>query len=95
MDSPVAPQGLTWSRVGMWGMLQLLLCFYPPFIPQIPPPGLKTCVSSGNSDGTPMASSGQKHLHVPSIIVTPPTPTGTTLSREGRAREGPSPCSQC
>uniref|UniRef100_A0A803V220 Uncharacterized protein n=1 Tax=Ficedula albicollis TaxID=59894 RepID=A0A803V220_FICAL len=45
---------------------------------------LKMCVSSGNgSEGTPTASSGQKHLHVPSIIVTPPTPTGATLSREG------------
>lgn len=59
--------------------------------PQISP-GLKMCVSS---DGTSSASSGQKHLHVPSIIVTPPTPTGTTLSREGRRGEGPSPCSQC
>ncbi|RLV63735.1 hypothetical protein DV515_00017967 [Chloebia gouldiae] len=55
--------------------------------------GLKMCVSSGNGgDGSPR---GQKHLHVPSIIVTPPTPTGTTLSREGRRGEGPSPCSPC
>ncbi|XP_009881108.1 PREDICTED: DNA replication complex GINS protein PSF2-like [Charadrius vociferus] len=46
--------------------------------------GLKMCVSSGNgSGGTPVASPGEKNLHVPSIIVTPPTPTGTTLSREG------------
>lgn len=58
--------------------------------------GLKMCVSSGNGgDGTLTVSSGQKRLHVPSIIVTPPTPTGTTLSREGRRGEGPSPCSQC
>uniref|UniRef100_A0A8C4UBG2 Uncharacterized protein n=1 Tax=Falco tinnunculus TaxID=100819 RepID=A0A8C4UBG2_FALTI len=41
---------------------------------------LKTCVSSGNgSDRSPAASPGEKHLHVPSIIVTPPTPTGTML----------------
>uniref|UniRef100_A0A672UEB8 Uncharacterized protein n=1 Tax=Strigops habroptila TaxID=2489341 RepID=A0A672UEB8_STRHB len=45
---------------------------------------LKMCVSSGNgSDRTQAASPGEKHLHVPSIIVTPPTPTGTMLSREG------------
>ncbi|XP_063024207.1 uncharacterized protein C16orf74 homolog [Melospiza melodia melodia] len=53
--------------------------------------GLKMCVSSGNgSEGTPRAA--QKRLHVPSIIVTPPTPTGTALARRG---EGPSPCSPC
>ncbi|GAB0195435.1 hypothetical protein GRJ2_002008800 [Grus japonensis] len=58
--------------------------------------GLKTCVSSGNgSGGTPEASPGEKRLHVPSIIVTPPTPTGTTLSREARRAGGPSPCTQC
>uniref|UniRef100_A0A8C0ZAW0 Uncharacterized protein n=1 Tax=Cyanistes caeruleus TaxID=156563 RepID=A0A8C0ZAW0_CYACU len=46
--------------------------------------GLKMCVSSGNgSDGAPRASSGQKHLLVPSIIVTPPTPTGTALDTRG------------
>ncbi|CAM9437285.1 unnamed protein product [Bubo scandiacus] len=58
--------------------------------------GLKTCVSSGNgSDRTPAASPGEKHLHVPSIIVTPPTPTGTALSREARRVGGSPPCSQC
>lgn len=58
--------------------------------------GLKTCVSSGNgSDRTSVASPGEKHLHVPSIIVTPPTPTGATLSREARRVGGPPPCSQC
>uniref|UniRef100_A0A803Y6Q0 Uncharacterized protein n=1 Tax=Meleagris gallopavo TaxID=9103 RepID=A0A803Y6Q0_MELGA len=40
------------------------------------------CVSSGNgSTGTPEADG--KHLHVPSIIVTPPTPTGTMLWMDG------------
>ncbi|KAM6352981.1 uncharacterized protein C16orf74 homolog isoform 1-T1 [Alca torda] len=58
--------------------------------------GLKTCVSSENgTGGTPSASSGEKHLHVPSIIVTPPTPTGTTLSRDSRRVGGSPPCSQC
>uniref|UniRef100_A0A663DY26 Uncharacterized protein n=1 Tax=Aquila chrysaetos chrysaetos TaxID=223781 RepID=A0A663DY26_AQUCH len=57
---------------------------------------LKTCVSSGNgNDRTPAASPGEKNLHVPSIIVTPPTPTGTMLSRETRRVGGPPPCSQC
>ncbi|OPJ78209.1 hypothetical protein AV530_015178 [Patagioenas fasciata monilis] len=57
--------------------------------------GLKTCVSSGNgSDRTP-AAPGDKHLHVPSIIITPPTPTGTALARDAR-RGGDTPsCSQC
>ncbi|XP_003209929.2 uncharacterized protein C16orf74 homolog [Meleagris gallopavo] len=58
--------------------------------------GLKMCVSSGNgSTGTPEADG--KHLHVPSIIVTPPTPTGTMLCRDTRRAMGEtsSPCSQC
>uniref|UniRef100_A0A8C2TVN6 Uncharacterized protein n=1 Tax=Coturnix japonica TaxID=93934 RepID=A0A8C2TVN6_COTJA len=58
--------------------------------------GLKMCVSSGNgSSGTPEQDG--KHLHVPSIIVTPPTPTGTMLCRDTwRATGGTSPpCSQC
>uniref|UniRef100_A0A669QV45 Uncharacterized protein n=1 Tax=Phasianus colchicus TaxID=9054 RepID=A0A669QV45_PHACC len=43
---------------------------------------LKMCVSSGNgSTGTPEPDG--KHLHVPSIIVTPPTPTGTMLWVDG------------
>lgn len=58
--------------------------------------GLKMCVSSGNgSDRTQAASPGEKHLHVPSIIVTPPTPTGTMLSREARRGGGAPSCSQC
>lgn len=58
--------------------------------------GLKMCVSSGNSsDGTSVASQSDKHLHVPAIIVTPPTPTGTMLSREARRVGGAPPCSQC
>ncbi|XP_010004565.1 PREDICTED: DNA replication complex GINS protein PSF2-like [Chaetura pelagica] len=47
--------------------------------------GLKTCVSSReDSEGTPVTPPGNNHLDVPSIIVTPPTPTGTALSREPR-----------
>uniref|UniRef100_A0A672TEK9 Uncharacterized protein n=1 Tax=Strigops habroptila TaxID=2489341 RepID=A0A672TEK9_STRHB len=57
---------------------------------------LKMCVSSGNcSDRTQAASPGEKHLHVPSIIVTPPTPTGTMLSQEARRVGGAPLCSQC
>uniref|UniRef100_A0A8C3IGL8 Uncharacterized protein n=1 Tax=Chrysemys picta bellii TaxID=8478 RepID=A0A8C3IGL8_CHRPI len=40
----------------------------------------KSCVSSGSSQ-TPVVDS--KHLRVPAIIITPPTPTGMTLSRDG------------
>uniref|UniRef100_A0A8C6JWJ9 Uncharacterized protein n=1 Tax=Melopsittacus undulatus TaxID=13146 RepID=A0A8C6JWJ9_MELUD len=57
---------------------------------------LKMCVSSGNgSDEAGAASPGEKHLHVPSIIVTPPTPTGTMLAREARRGGGSPSCSQC
>uniref|UniRef100_A0A8B9T909 Uncharacterized protein n=2 Tax=Anas TaxID=8835 RepID=A0A8B9T909_ANAPL len=48
---------------------------------------LKTCVSSGNGAGG-VPAAGDKHLHVPSIIVTPPTPTGATLSRDTRRATG-------
>ncbi|CAM5151355.1 unnamed protein product [Eretmochelys imbricata] len=43
--------------------------------------GFKSCVSSGSSQ-PPVVNS--KHLRVPAIIITPPTPTGMTLSRDAR-----------
>uniref|UniRef100_A0A8C8RH31 Uncharacterized protein n=1 Tax=Pelusios castaneus TaxID=367368 RepID=A0A8C8RH31_9SAUR len=42
------------------------------------PSGFKSCVSSQ----APVVN--DKHLKVPAIIVTPPTPTGMTLSRDAR-----------
>ncbi|XP_004693582.1 PREDICTED: uncharacterized protein C16orf74 homolog [Condylura cristata] len=45
--------------------------------------GLKMCVSSsGSHDEAPVLS--DKHLDVPDIIITPPTPTGVVLQRESR-----------
>ncbi|XP_029781367.1 uncharacterized protein C16orf74 homolog isoform X2 [Suricata suricatta] len=41
--------------------------------------GLRMC-SGGSHDEAPVLSS--KHLDVPSIIVTPPTPTGAMLPRD-------------
>ncbi|KAB0384565.1 hypothetical protein FD755_006482 [Muntiacus reevesi] len=44
---------------------------------------LKMCVSSsGSHDEAPVLS--DKHLDVPNIIITPPTPTGVALSRDPR-----------
>ncbi|XP_022438705.1 uncharacterized protein C16orf74 homolog isoform X2 [Delphinapterus leucas] len=43
--------------------------------------GLKMCVS-GSRDEAPVLS--DKHLDVPNIIITPPTPTGVTLPRDSR-----------
>lgn len=43
------------------------------------------CVSSGSSnshDEAPVLS--DKHLSVPNIIITPPTPTGVGLSRDSK-----------
>ena len=41
------------------------------------------CVSSGSShDEAPVLST--KHLDVPNIIITPPTPTGMMLPRDSR-----------
>nr|XP_034378133.1 uncharacterized protein C16orf74 homolog isoform X2 [Arvicanthis niloticus]XP_034378135.1 uncharacterized protein C16orf74 homolog isoform X2 [Arvicanthis niloticus]XP_034378136.1 uncharacterized protein C16orf74 homolog isoform X2 [Arvicanthis niloticus] len=43
--------------------------------------GFKMCVSSSsNHDEAPVLS--DKHLSVPNIIITPPTPTGVGLSRD-------------
>ncbi|OBS58717.1 hypothetical protein A6R68_10151 [Neotoma lepida] len=50
------------------------------------PSGFKMCVSSGSSssnnnhDEAPVLN--DKHLNVPNIIITPPTPTGMGLSRD-------------
>ncbi|KAB1261111.1 uncharacterized protein Cadr_000024928 [Camelus dromedarius] len=45
--------------------------------------GLKMCVSSsGSHDEAPVLS--DKHLDVPNIIITPPTPTGMMLPRDSR-----------
>uniref|UniRef100_A0A671EW59 Chromosome 16 open reading frame 74 n=1 Tax=Rhinolophus ferrumequinum TaxID=59479 RepID=A0A671EW59_RHIFE len=45
--------------------------------------GFKMCVSSSSShDEAPVLS--DKHLDVPNIIITPPTPTGMMLSRDSR-----------
>ncbi|XP_059986459.1 uncharacterized protein C16orf74 homolog isoform X3 [Lagenorhynchus albirostris] len=43
--------------------------------------GLKMCVSSSH-DEAPVLS--DKHLDVPNIIITPPTPTGVILPRDSR-----------
>lgn len=43
--------------------------------------GFKSCVTSGSSQA-PIANG--KHLRVPAIIITPPTPTGTMLTRDAR-----------
>uniref|UniRef100_A0A8C6D743 GINS complex subunit 2 n=1 Tax=Moschus moschiferus TaxID=68415 RepID=A0A8C6D743_MOSMO len=48
--------------------------------------GLKMCVSSsGSHDEAPVLS--DKHLDVPNIIITPPTPTGVALPRDPRRAE--------
>ncbi|CAD7689229.1 unnamed protein product [Nyctereutes procyonoides] len=46
--------------------------------------GLKMCGSSSgsNHDEAPVLS--DKHLDVPNIIITPPTPTGMMLPRDSR-----------
>uniref|UniRef100_A0A9L0RPP1 Uncharacterized protein n=1 Tax=Equus caballus TaxID=9796 RepID=A0A9L0RPP1_HORSE len=49
--------------------------------------GLKMCVSSSSShDEAPVLS--DKHLDVPNIIITPPTPTGMMLPRDSRQTAG-------
>ncbi|XP_012516719.1 PREDICTED: uncharacterized protein C16orf74 homolog [Propithecus coquereli] len=47
-------------------------------------PSFKMCVSSssGSHDEAPVLS--DKHLDVPDIIITPPTPTGMMLPRDSR-----------
>ncbi|XP_074172109.1 uncharacterized protein C16orf74 homolog [Rhinolophus sinicus] len=48
-----------------------------------PGSGFKMCVSSSSShDEAPVLS--DKHLDVPNIIITPPTPTGMMLRRDSR-----------
>lgn len=51
------------------------------------------CVSSSGRDEAPVLS--DKHLDVPNIIITPPTPTGMMLPRDSRQTgEPPRYCSQ-
>uniref|UniRef100_A0A8C4VQQ6 Uncharacterized protein n=1 Tax=Gopherus evgoodei TaxID=1825980 RepID=A0A8C4VQQ6_9SAUR len=54
--------------------------------------GFKSCVSSGSSQ-PPVVNS--KHLRVPAIIITPPTPTGMTLSRDARQPGEDPPHNNC
>ncbi|XP_038609741.1 uncharacterized protein C16orf74 homolog [Tachyglossus aculeatus] len=45
--------------------------------------GFKMCVSSSSSnEEAPVLN--DKHLDVPDIIITPPTPTGMTVPRDAR-----------
>uniref|UniRef100_A0A8D2E038 Chromosome 16 open reading frame 74 n=1 Tax=Sciurus vulgaris TaxID=55149 RepID=A0A8D2E038_SCIVU len=57
--------------------------------------GFKMCVSASSShDEAPVLS--DKHLDVPNIIITPPTPTGMMLPRDpqqtGCANQTVKPC---
>ncbi|XP_029062605.1 uncharacterized protein C16orf74 homolog isoform X1 [Monodon monoceros] len=61
-------------------MLVSLSCVYV-CVPRPALSGLKMCVS-GSHDEAPVLS--DKHLDVPNIIITPPTPTGVTLPRDSR-----------
>ncbi|TKC44077.1 hypothetical protein EI555_002164 [Monodon monoceros] len=64
-------------------MLVSLSCVYV-CVPRPALSGLKMCVS-GSHDEAPVLS--DKHLDVPNIIITPPTPTGVTLPRDSRRAE--------
>ncbi|NP_001295378.1 uncharacterized protein LOC105734727 [Mus musculus] len=44
--------------------------------------GFKMCVSSSNNNHDEAPVLNDKHLSVPNIIITPPTPTGMGLSRD-------------
>uniref|UniRef100_A0A8D0L5Y4 Uncharacterized protein n=1 Tax=Sphenodon punctatus TaxID=8508 RepID=A0A8D0L5Y4_SPHPU len=55
--------------------------------------GFKMCVSSGSGSEVPVLN--DKRLKVPDIIITPPTPTGTALSRDGRRAGEETPRSNC
>lgn len=46
--------------------------------------GLKMCVSSSGSSHDEAPVLNDKHLDVPNIIITPPTPTGMMLPRDSR-----------
>ncbi|KAK2494281.1 hypothetical protein MC885_002654 [Smutsia gigantea] len=61
-------------------MLVSLSCVY--VCPRPALSGFKMCVSSSGRDEAPVLS--DKHLDVPDIIITPPTPTGTVLPRDSR-----------
>lgn len=63
-------------------MLVSLSCVYV-CVPWPALSGFKMCVSSSSShDEAPVLS--DKHLDVPNIIITPPTPTGMMLRRDSR-----------
>lgn len=63
-------------------MLVSLSCVYV-CVPWLALSGFKMCVSSSSShDEAPVLS--DKHLDVPNIIITPPTPTGMMLSGDSR-----------
>lgn len=74
-------------------MLVSLSCVYV-CVPRPALSGFKMCVSSSSShDEAPVLS--DKHLDVPNIIITPPTPTGMMLSRDSRRTgEATLPCYQ-
>lgn len=75
-------------------MLVSLSCVYV-CVPWPALSGFKMCVSSSSSshDEAPVLS--DKHLDVPNIIITPPTPTGMMLPRDSRRTgEATLPCCQ-
>lgn len=74
-------------------MLVFLSCVYV-CVPRPALSGFKMCVSSSSShDEAPVLN--DKHLDVPNIIITPPTPTGMMLSRDSRRTgEATLPCCQ-
>lgn len=68
-----------------------VVCVYM-CVPRPTPSGFKMCGSSGGSshDEAPVLS--DKHLDVPNIVITPPTPTGMTLPRDsGQTGEAAGP----
>lgn len=72
-------------------MLVSLSCVYV-CVPRPALSGFKMCGSSSSSshDEAPVLS--DKHLDVPNIIITPPTPTGMMLPRDsGQTGEAPRP----
>lgn len=50
--------------------------------------GFKVCVSGGEQElEEPPASKEEGHLQVPSIVITPPSPTGETSSNSEESGE--------
>lgn len=48
--------------------------------------GFKMCVSSSSNNHDEAPVLNDKHLSVPNIIITPPTPTGVGLSRDSNSQ---------